>query len=65
MIAWFIELLILFEGLLIQNGYSSQITDQIRIRLESDQPGEKIEIRGTSLKSIDEIQRFYGGQNFE
>ncbi len=60
----FISLLIL-GGLLIQNGYSSQITDQIRIRLESDQPGEKIEIRGTSLKSIDEIQRFYVNRNFE
>jgi murein L,D-transpeptidase YcbB/YkuD len=61
----FIVLLILFVGLLIQNGYSSQITDQIRIRLESDQPGEKIEIRGTSLKSIDEIQHFYVNRNFE
>jgi murein L,D-transpeptidase YcbB/YkuD len=60
-----IALIILFVGLLIQNGYSSQITDQIRIRLESDQPGEKIEIRGTSLKSIDEIQRFYVNRNFE
>jgi hypothetical protein len=65
MFARFIALLILFGGLLIQNGYSSQITDQIRIRLESDQPGEKIEIRGTSLKSIDEIQRFYANRNFE
>jgi murein L,D-transpeptidase YcbB/YkuD len=49
----------------IQIGYSSQITDQIRIRLESDQPDEKIEIRGTSLKSIDEIQRFYVNRNFQ
>jgi len=65
MIARFIFLLILFGGLLIQNGYSSQITDQIRIRLESDQPGKKIEIRGTSLKSIDEIQLFYVDRNFE
>jgi hypothetical protein len=65
MLPRFISHLILFVGLLFQNGYSSQITDQIRIRLESDQPGEKIEIRGASLKSIDEIQRFYVNRNFE
>lgn len=65
MLSRFISLLILFVGLLFQNGYFSQITYQLRIRIESDPLGEKIEIRGASLKIIDEIQRFYVNRNFE
>lgn len=56
------HLLLLF---VVVSGFSTQITDQIRIRLESDQPGKKIEIRGTSLNSNDEIHRFYVNRNFE
>jgi len=60
-VLWFV----LFSLTIFRPVQASQITDQIRIRLESDQPGKKIEIRGNSLKSIDEIQRFYVNRNFE
>jgi murein L,D-transpeptidase YcbB/YkuD len=49
----------------LQSGISSSISDQIRFRLESDEPGKKIEIRGNSLLSRDEIQTFYANRNFE
>jgi murein L,D-transpeptidase YcbB/YkuD len=57
--------LAIFGLFYLQTGFSSTISDQIRFRLESDEPGKKIEIRGTSLLSRDEIHTFYANRNFE
>lgn len=58
-------LLGLFWGSVYPEAFSSQVTDQIRIRLESDQPGKQLEIQGASLKSSAELHRFYGNRQFE
>jgi murein L,D-transpeptidase YcbB/YkuD len=43
---------------------ATEISDQIRFRLESDEPGRKIKIRSTTLLSTANIQTFYGDRNF-
>jgi len=57
--------LTVFGFFYLQAGLSSTISDQIRFRLESDEPGKKIEIRGTFLQSKQEILTFYADRNFE
>ncbi|PZX55629.1 L,D-transpeptidase family protein [Algoriphagus chordae] len=44
---------------------TTKTSELIRFRIETDSPGEKINIRGTSLLTTDEIVNFYTSRYFE
>lgn len=43
----------------------TSIQDQIRLRLENIQPGERLKIRNQNLKTSDEIYSFYANREFK